>query len=524
MIALRIRQAETALSGNRLDEAYDLVRADDMRSHRRGQKLIDRLAPALVRRGREHFDAGRLQEAMVDCQKAADLAGNTEDVAALRDDVIQTLSKRNRAERERLETVILAKQHAAEGRLSACEQILETGDLTIGADRGLLGQAAARRQTADAALRGVRSAMQAGDWATAIDRIIEARRAHAGSDAVSSLATEVTTRANERIRSALEQGRLDLADLLLRKLSDLAEGNLDTKELRRVLGQCHLASEYIEQGQPRRALEVFSKLTAVMPNAVWLSAAMDQARQAADGLEALRGGPIGLLGGSDVAPAKTVAYRHTIETKHVPQPRPVDERPSGGRLPTRFMIHVDGVGGFLVLIDRTVRVGAIGSPSHPDLALLADQHAPGATIERVDEDYFLSGESGVEVNGRAARRKLLTDGDRIALTSRCRFRFRLPHPASTSAVVDLTGAKLPKGGARRVILLDREIVIGPGPGTHIRADELVEPVVLSLRNGTLTCSAKSEIQVGDRSYDGQAVLPMETQVQIGPVSLVMTPM
>ncbi len=524
MIALRIRQAETALKGQRLDEAYDLVRTEDVRTHRRGQRLIDQLAPALVRRGREHFDAGRLQEAMVDCQKAADLAGNTPDVAGLRDDVVQALSRRHRADRQRIDTVTLAKEHAAHGRLSACQQILEGSDLTQGADKGLMNQAQARRQTAESALRGVRSAMQAGDWATAMDRMVEAKRAHAGSDAVSTLAIEVTTQANERIRTALQQGRLDLADLLLRKLSDLAEGNLDTKEMRRVLGQCHLAGEYVEQGQPRRALEVFRKLTAVLPDASWVGQAMDQARQAADGLEALRGGPIGLLGGSDVAPPKTIARPEPERPSPVQRRSPAAERPSGGRLPTRFMIHVDGVGGFLVLIDRTVRVGPVGSPSHPDVGLLADQHVPGATIERVDEDYFLTGEDDVAINGRPGRRRLLADGDKIALSQRCRFRFRLPHPASTSAVLDLTGARLPKGGARRVILLDREIVIGPGPGTHIRADDLTEPVVLGLRDGVLMGNAKTEIHVADRTYDRHASLPMETQVRIGPVSLVMTPM
>ena len=39
-MSLRIRQAETALAGGRLDEAYELARARDVRAHRNGQRLI----------------------------------------------------------------------------------------------------------------------------------------------------------------------------------------------------------------------------------------------------------------------------------------------------------------------------------------------------------------------------------------------------------------------------------------------------------------------------------------------------
>src|SRR5207244_2143048 len=97
---------------------------------------------------------------------------------------------------------------------------------------------------------------------------------------------------------------------------------------------------------------------------------------------------------------------------------------------------------------------------------------PVVTIERVEEDYFLTAEKPVQVNGAPVRRKLLAGGDQIALSPRCRIKFELPHPASTSAVLTLSGARLPSSDARRVILLDRAMVLGPGANAHMRADGL----------------------------------------------------
>ena len=192
------------------------------------------------------------------------------------------------------------------------------------------------------------------------------------------------------------------------------------------------------------------------------------------------------------------------------------------RLPARFSIHVDGVGSFLVLRDRQVTMGAAGSSHRADLALVAEPNMPATTIERVDDAYFLSSSGPVRVNDRPTTRTLLADGDRIALSRRCRMRFGLPHAASTSAVLDLTGTRLPTGDARRLILLDRSLVIGPGPASHIRADELSGPVVLSVRDDRLCCTGAEAVTVDDRPVDRSGQIPIGGHVRIGPVSWVMT--
>jgi hypothetical protein len=156
-----------------------------------------------------------------------------------------------------------------------------------------------------------------------------------------------------------------------------------------------------------------------------------------------------------------------------------DARGTDETLPTKFILQVDGAGSFLVVRQPAVTIGPISSSRIPDIALIAEPATPVASLDRVEDDYFLRSAT----NGS----KLLTSGDRISLSPRCRLTFSVPNPSSTSAVLDLTTGRFPRGDLRRVILLDRDIVIGPGATAHARADHVIEPVVLHVRDGRLWC-------------------------------------
>jgi len=94
VLFLRLKQAASAIADGRLDEAFDIVQPEDIRQHHRGQKLIGRLARALARRGQENLEAERIQLALVDCNKAEKLAGNTSDVAKLRSAICSEMEQR----------------------------------------------------------------------------------------------------------------------------------------------------------------------------------------------------------------------------------------------------------------------------------------------------------------------------------------------------------------------------------------------------------------------------------------------
>ena len=519
MLILRIRQAETALADGRLDEAFDLASRSDVRSHRHGQRLAGRLAAALASRGREHLAADRPTQAGADCDKAIRLGGNQPEAAELKAAIAEAVQAERREDRLRADAAEAARRAIRDGRLSAGEALL--ADVPAGGNAGepLRREAVARRAAADGALTRAKRAIEDEDWTAAIDALTEARHQHSSSESAGDLIGAVTAEVVARLRSAIHQGKLDLAGTLLSKLTPLAGDRIEVQELRGVLDHCRHAAELVADGRPREAAEALHRMAAMATEADWVTPALRAAEQAAENAETLRGGPLGLIM-ADIGTGRAVAgpSRDTV-----PLPaRAVPARAGGQSDGGAFMIQADGIGSFLVLRDRRVRIAPASSSRPAELRVVADGDMPEAEIQRADDDYFLASSSPVRVNERAITQRLLANGDKIALAARCRFRFTLPNPASTTAVLQLSGARLPNPDVRRVVLLDREIVMGPGPSAHIRADALAEPVVLQWKAGRLLCRSKLPVRVHDRPIGPDEPIGTGDHVRIGTVSFVVT--
>jgi hypothetical protein len=154
------------------------------------------------------------------------------------------------------------------------------------------------------------------------------------------------------------------------------------------------------------------------------------------------------------------------------------------------------------------------------LALIADPNMPAVMLERIEGDYFVRSQTPIDVNGQSVTEKLLADGDRIALSPRCRIQFRLPNPASTTAVLTVSGARLSRPDVRELILMDRDILVGPYANNHVRTEQVKDPAALFVQNGRLLCRTKDDILVDGASFDPSVGLAVGRPVRIGRLSMV----
>ena len=226
-----------------------------------------------------------------------------------------------------------------------------------------------------------------------------------------------------------------------------------------------------------------------------------------------------------IAGASQTPVLRPVEGENGHKPRHGVKRDAALPVPAaaeRLIMQIDGAGSSLVMLGEKVTVGPISSPARPDVGLMADAGLSVVTIERTEDgDYLLAGERAVDVNGRPVTSKLLADGDKIALSPRCRMRFRLPTPASTTAVLELSTARLPQADIRRVILLDRELIVGPGAAAHVRADDLPDRAVIQPANGKMICRTDCELTRDGRAMGPGEEIPMDSPLRIGPVGMVM---
>ena len=151
----------------RLDEAYEIARASDLRRQRSGQDLIGRLARALLKRGREHLDADRPLVAAHDCEKAEQLAGDLPDVAELRAEVATALNAGHDAQQRCAQMLAAARRQFERGQLTLGQQILARNQQRNGEAVILADMAENQRAVIEAVVARAHEALKRDDWQAA---------------------------------------------------------------------------------------------------------------------------------------------------------------------------------------------------------------------------------------------------------------------------------------------------------------------------------------------------------------------
>jgi hypothetical protein len=528
VLILRLKQAASAIADGRLDEAFDIVQSKDIREHRRGQKLISRLALAFANRGRENLEAERIQLALADCNKAEKLAGNTSDVAKLRSAICSEMEQKRLRSRHRSLKVAQARQHIQDGWISAGEEILKDTGNEDGQAGIVLQQAAVARLHTSEAITKAEKALQRNDLDVAIDFVLKAGAVGSQNEQVVELISKIRSLAVRRIKENFDSGRLDLAQSLWQRVSPIADGCSEISELGSALSQCSKAAEHVAAGRPREAVNLLRKVKLTCPSAQWLGTVANQTKQAAELLDELAASPLGL----DITRRQDMedGIKQTDneaqsvsegQPQAIPNKRILDNRAESS-IPAKFVMQIDGIGSFYVLRDASITVGPVSSSARPTVGLMVDPNLPAVTIERSEDDYFIKSSSPVRVNDATTTNKLLVDSDRISLSPRCGMKFNIPNPASTTATLSLPGTRLGRADVRRIILMDRDILIGPTEGSHILAESLDETIALFTQNGRLLCRAKDKILVDEKTVSPTASLPVNKQIRIGQISLVLT--
>jgi len=522
VLSLKIKQTEKALTDGRLEEAFELLQDASIRAHRRGQQLRTKLIERLVERGEQHLAADRHREAMADCGLLAKLAANRADVAALRARVLEGTQRRADARRRYEGTLAAARRDVDHGRIEPARRKLGQLDPTSTRVAGLAEQTEQREEAMDQATQRIREAIDRADWAAAIETWHAAGLSATAGDGHPELARRIRDGAAQAVRASLVDGRVHLAAALLDRLSGIPGSDWAQQELRPLLDRAKRAAGSIAAGRPRDAAAELQRLHRMLPEATWLEAAIEQAKGAAERMEALEAGPLGL-----VELSREERTRRLDGGGEAAGSGPsLRSGPALGDAPRRaeaassaVVLHVDGAGGYLLCDASAVTIGPVSGSQPADVGLIAGPDLPTVRIERSDDDYFVTSDTPIAVNDRSTRRALLGDGDRIALTGRCRLRFHRPHSASTTAMLSVSGARLPGGGVQRIVLLDRELILGPDGRAHVRCTEATDHVIVRpLGGGRLVARSRHD----DRPEAVRELNPGEP-IRIAEIGLTLTP-
>ncbi len=534
VLNLRLKQAETAFNGGCLDEAFELADDREIRQQRRGQELIGKLAMALADRGRNHLQNHHLNQALNDCRKAEILAGNIPQIASLKQAVTDAVNNRQQNQQHNGDKFKHVLRHIEQGWLSSAEQILDGAGDDHGHTELLKEKINARRQDLEIAMKKAREALERSDLSAAFQTLQDCGKVREQRRELAELWGKITQNALQITQDTLAQGRLDLTKWYLETLAPHMNNNLQWQELQHIYEQLQRAARHIRQGKFRPGLNTLRQVQNILPDYPWLNNAIEQLHKTAEALETIQTGPLGWVlppstqpddsgenlptkpSPSFITPFDEPAMKQSINTYNaalMPEP-----------LPEKYILQLDGIGSYLILRNPKITIGPISGNKPADIGLVAGPDIPQVIIERMDEDYFLRSRGPVRVGGavlNSPNKKLLGSQEKIELSPRCYLEFKRPHAASATAIVSFSGARYPQMDIRNAVLLDREIIIGPGKSAHIRNERANETITLVDKDGRLTCRSEEPVIIDGKPAEKTDRLPLETPIKMGSLSMVL---
>jgi hypothetical protein len=186
---------------------------------------------------------------------------------------------------------------------------------------------------------------------------------------------------------------------------------------------------------------------------------------------------------------------------HSRKTNPMDR--SSGHRSQRFLLWVDGVGGYWVCLRDEVILGQASASQQADVPILGDLSGRHARIRRDGEGYVIEAFREVRVNGRRVEHvALLSDGYKLQLGDAVRLAFRRPHALSATARLDFLSHHRTEPTVDAVLLMADTCVLGPRPQSHVICREWPSEVVLYRQEGRLYVRSKGTLEVdGIRTKD-----------------------
>ena len=482
MLFLKLRQAEVAMADGRLDEACDLLMQDEIRDHRQGQKLTNKLVARLLKRADAHFKDERIEEAQHDLRRASRFGGNQPGIAQFSEkirDYVAAAAKQQQQQRQVLQAV---RNEMNRGEWSLGGRLLQKLSDSCSQAGLMADELEIRRESSDAAVSRARDAISGGKFDNAVNQILTIHRDYPAHPEFGPLLTEFSQLVATQFHAEAVSGRLDRLDILFSRLGPLLKKSVELSSLKTTLAQCRSCSDAIRRSDFRLALQLARQLKPALSAAAWLDDVVSAAQQAADAQDALRSSPLALLSDFEetVVPVKA-APEPPAQRREIPRVKKSTPEANIGS----WLLQVEGAGSFLVLTADSNSLGSVSSSTGSDISLMGS--VTRFHIDRQQEDYFLRAKSPVGVNQKSLTEKLLVNGDRIQAGRRAGMKFLLPYAASTTAVLELGTARLQRPDIRRVILCDDTIVIGDTRNAHVPVSSGEDPFLIVYRNGRFQC-------------------------------------
>jgi len=180
----------------------------------------------------------------------------------------------------------------------------------------------------------------------------------------------------------------------------------------------------------------------------------------------------------------------------------------------RFMVWVDGVGGYLVCADKLNSIGQSTERNDVSIPICGDIHQLHANIESSDSGHLIHPMGPVSIgNEPVVDSRLLIHNGTFEMGDSVSLRYAKPHPWSVTAVISFESHNRTHPWSDGVLIAGDTIILGPANQSHIRCNRWEHEVILLRRDGGWRCRSFADFQIDGQAVDLEGKLELNSRVE-----------
>jgi len=200
--------------------------------------------------------------------------------------------------------------------------------------------------------------------------------------------------------------------------------------------------------------------------------------------------------------------------------RPMDNQSSG----KKFLLWVDGVGGYLVCGGRVSSLGQAIDSAKVDIGIQGNLRSHHANVERVQGGHVLEPIGNISIGGVDLDSKVvLKNGQKLAFEGGVELAYCQTHALSKTARLDFVSRHRSVPWADAVILPVTSIILGPNRLNHVYCPTWGENLMLFERSGQWFCRSKQPMEVDGRLVTKETAIGLDSRIVGDDFSITLEP-
>ena len=221
----------------------------------------------------------------------------------------------------------------------------------------------------------------------------------------------------------------------------------------------------------------------------------------------------------------TVASGRATSNTHETEAICGDTTPSIQTEDKKFMLWIDGVGGYLVCPGKTNVVGQAIDETDVQIPILGDLKEHHCKIESFGRDHVIQPMATVSLDGKEVQPDTpLKSQQIIELEGGVNLRYAQPHPLSGSARLEFHSRHRTAPWSDSVLLANGPLILGPNQQNHVHCPDWKSDLIIFQRDGKWFARTDGEFEIDGERISIEGPINLNSRIVASDFTLSLEPL